>query len=344
VDRQQRGEICKNHQISKKLQQLQRAHAHVWALAQALAETLRQVLARERTQEKERVLAMALARTTEEVRTLLPAEVMVDAMPVVWQMEAQARTIRYGEVSADPKLQSIIDSIGPVHRHALVRHLWRSFRDRCWNCRNWWLIYWWLSQIVTPITRLPTELLQQIFLIIIDEVSGPPLVLMLVCKHWYTIITGIWASLKLGTTTPMDVVTKKLERNQWHLDLLIDTEADRGDFTPPEHTYEAIFATIEATSRWRSFVVETFPAHVALPEHLVNRGPQRSSDTVMRRLRTFKIKSACEMSPLLNHLLRIFGSTASEELTTVEINSANVISFLVPTYSSIFHSVTVLSL
>jgi hypothetical protein len=48
----------------------------------------------------------------------------------------------------------------------------------------------------------------------------------------------------------------------------------------------------------------------------------------MSRLRTFKIKSACEMSPLLDRLLRILGTSASGELTTVEINSANVISFL----------------
>jgi hypothetical protein len=64
----------------------------------------------------------------------------------------------------------------------------------------------------------------------------------------------------------------------------------------------------------------------------------------MSRLRTFKIKCACEASPLLDHILHILGASASEELTTVEINSANVISFLVPAYSSIFRSVTSLSL
>jgi len=48
------------------------------------------------------------------------------------------------------------------------------------------------------------------------------------------------------------------------------------------------------------------------------------------------------MSPLLEHLLRILGTTANGELTAVEINSPSVISFLAPTYPSIFHSVTVL--
>jgi len=168
---------------------------------------------------------------------------------------------------------------------------------------------------------------------------------MLVRKHWYAIVTGIWASLKLGTTTLKDAVTTKLERQHRFLDVLVDTEIDRGHFTPAEGAYQAIFATIEATSRWRSFVVETFPAQDDLPEDLVSRGLQRYSDPVMDRLRTFNtIKCPCEMSPLLEHLLRILGTAANGELTAVEINSPSVILFLAPTYPCIFHSVTVLCL
>ena len=48
---------------------------------------------------------------------------------------------------------------------------------------------WWLIQIITPITRLPSELLQQILLIITDKANGSPLVLMRVCKHWYALVT-----------------------------------------------------------------------------------------------------------------------------------------------------------
>jgi hypothetical protein len=112
-------------------------------------------------------------------------------------------------------------------------------------------------------------------------------------------------------------------------------------FTP---AYQAIFAAMQATSRWRTLVLETFPAQADLPEDLVNRGLQQCADHDMSRLRTLTIKCACEMSPLLDRLLRILGNTASRELTTVTINSSIVISFLVPTYSSIFRSVTVLSL
>jgi hypothetical protein len=63
-----------------------------------------------------------------------------------------------------------------------------------WLCRQ--RDHWWLIQIITPITRLPPELLQQILLLVIDDVGGSPLELMRVCKLWYSVVSGIWASLK----------------------------------------------------------------------------------------------------------------------------------------------------
>jgi len=167
---------------------------------------------------------------------------------------------------------------------------------------------------------------------------------MQVCRFWYTIVTGIWASLKLGTRTPKQAITSKLERNQWLLDVVVDTEVDRSDFTQLEDAYKAVFAAIEASPRWRTFVVDTLPAQTDLLEHLVNRGLQRCSNTVMNRLRTFRINRVCEMSPLLDRILRILGTSASGELMTVEINLANVISFLAPTYPSMFQSIKVLCL
>ena len=242
------------------------------------------------------------------------------------------RMVTYSEVLADSELINIIHSFDSHLRRGLTRLLWHRLR------------HWWLIQIIAPIARLPQELIHQILLTIIDNASDSHLVLMRVSKRWYTIVTGIWASLKLGTTTPKDVVTRKLERAPWGLDVVIDTELDRGHFTQPEGAYQSIFAAIEATSRWRSLVVESLPPQADLPEHLVNSSLQQCSDAQMSRLRAFSIKCPCEMSPLLERLLCILGATASGELTTMEIHSPSVISLLTPTYPSIFHSIKVLSL
>jgi len=295
---------------------------------------LRPVALQVRAEARARAEAWAHAHAQVGPQALAQAEALAQALGA-GEWPVKAHTFTYADVLADSKLKDIIYSIEPDHRHTLARHLYRSRTTQK---------YWWLIQIITPITRLPPELLQQILLFIIDEASGSPLTLVLVCKQWNAIITGIWASLNLGTTTPKDAVATKLERNQWFLDVVIDTEIDRGHSTPSEDAYQAIFAAIEATERWRSFVVETFPPQADVPEHLVNSGLQRCSGAAMNRIRTFRFKSPCEMSPLLDRILRILGKSASRELTTVEINSPSVISFLAPTYSTIFHSVKVLSL
>jgi len=307
-----------------------KAHAEVrapWAPAESLVRALAQA----------RVGVMDQAGLSlEQTIELLPEAQngwWIQFLPPEPMLPHPSHRLTYDEVLADLKIKDILDSIIPQYRHELTHNLWRHSE------------HFWLIQIITPVTRLPPELLQQIFSTIInDDTSGPPLILMLVCKYWYTTVTGIWASLKLGTSTPRDAVANKLERNPWLLDIVVDTEIDRYYYSPSKAAYEAIFAAVEATSRWRSLVVETFPRQADLPEHLVDRGLQRYSNATMSRLRSFKIKRACEISPLLERLLRILGTTASPELSTMEINSANVIMFLVPTYSLIFRSVKVLFL
>ena len=247
------------------------------------------------------------------------------------EARTHARGERVPDGLADP--ETIAEILAFLNRSGLTRRFW----DDSHEMRN---EYSCIIQLITPITRLPIELLHQIFLAIIEETSDPPLALMVVCKQWHDIVTSIWSSLDLGTTTPIDAVA-----NQRLLDIVVDTDSDRGDSTPSGSSFGAIFAAIEATPRWRSFVVKSFPAQADLPEdRRVDRLLQRCSNATMSRFTTFKIKSTCETSPLLNGLLHILGTTAGPALTTVEIKSPNVISFLAPTYSSFFHSVKVLSL
>jgi len=139
--------------------------------------------------------AEALARALAQARAGLVDKIppLVDEIPLlVWLAEqrltpslpqaVQSHPPTYAEeVLADLKIKDILDSIKPKCRQELARHLWGHSK------------HWWLIQIVTPVTRLPLELLQSILYPIINEASGPPLMLMLVCKHWYTAVTGIWA-------------------------------------------------------------------------------------------------------------------------------------------------------
>ena len=308
------------------------ALAQAQAQVQAEVQTLALELELERAQERDQAaLALALERAQAQEWALAQARARALVLVQTRALVQTERMFTYGEALADSELIDIIYSFEPELCHRLARDIWHQSR------------HWWLIQIIAPITRLPQELLHQILLIIINNASDSPLVLMRVSKYWYTIVTGIWASLKLGTTTPRDTVTRILQRAQWLLDVVVDTELDR-DLTPFQGAYQAIFAAMEATSRWRRLLVESLPTQADLPEYLVTSGLQKYSDAEMTRLRTFIIKCPCEMSPLLERLLRILGTTASRELTIMEIHSPSVISFLAPTYPSIFHSIKVLSL
>jgi len=143
-------------------------------------------------------------------------------------------------IFADSSIMEIINSFGSSERSDLASVLWLDSPQTKHD-------YSWLFYIITPVTRLPLELLQQILLIVIDEVSDPPSALMHVCKHWHVVVTGIWASLKLGPRTTKDDVIRRLERNQSVLDIFVDTEMDRGDISPSD---EAIFTVVEAAARW----------------------------------------------------------------------------------------------
>ena len=282
--------------------------------------------------------------TETETETLAEAEargeVEIEALALAgawgWA-RSRARTQGEKAPSALVDLGKIRLILSSLNHSGVAHRLWYRSLDRKDEYSS-------IIHFIAPITRLPLELLQQIFLIIIDEGSGSPLGLILVCKHWRAIVTRMWASLNLGTRTPIDTVTSKLERSQWLLDVVVDTDTDRGDFTPSDGTFEAIFAAIKFSARWRSLVVKSFPGQADLPEDIVNHRLQQCSNTTMARFTTLKIASACEPSPLLHGLLRILGTAASSELTMVEINSPNVISFLAPAYPSLFHSIKVLSL
>ena len=171
-----------------------------WALGQARA------LAEDRELAKDQAgpLARALERVLEQALERARGEPL--AKILTWAETRPPFTYAYSQMLADSKLKDIIYCIEPEHRHGIAREL---SQDPFALQEVWWLI-----QIITPINRLPPELFRRILLILIDNSSHSPLRLLLVCKRWYTIVTGIWVSLRLGTTTSKGAVEKNLEKDQ----------------------------------------------------------------------------------------------------------------------------------
>src|SRR5258706_3978193 len=152
-------------QMQMQTQAWARADALAHALAQAQLEQAQVVVEAGARGWQAPALVQILADA--ETQALALAEARANA-----ETQMKADPVTYSEVLADPKLKKIIYSM-KQHHHDLVRDLWRHSQ------------YWWLIQTIGPITRLPRELLHQILLIIIDNDSDAPFVLMRVSKHWY---------------------------------------------------------------------------------------------------------------------------------------------------------------
>src|SRR5258706_6247158 len=91
-----------------------------------------------------------------------------------------------------------------------LRHQYRQVRD-----------------FITPIHRLPIEILTEEFTIDFEN-DQSPIRLMLVCLDWYLIVDGmasIWQSLKLGTWTAPASADPSFQKGSW-IDVVIHTEED----------------------------------------------------------------------------------------------------------------------
>ena len=103
--------------------------------------------------------AKALVRVLRQVEGLMPVLAPAEELEQEYTNTSATYTFRYDEFLADSKLRNILYSIHPDHRQSFAREL--SLRSSTLH------EYWWFIQISTPITRIPTELLQQILFIII---------------------------------------------------------------------------------------------------------------------------------------------------------------------------------
>ena len=167
--------------VEVKVRQLESwAWADVWTRAEAGA--------KEQLEERLQARLQAQERAKAEVEEKAHIEALALAGAWGWA-RAEARKRGESVPSAVADSSKIRDILSDLHRYGVVYQLWHHSPKRRdeYSC---------IVDVIAPITRLPFELLRQIFLITIDEAIPPP-VLMLVCKHWHAIVTSTWASLKL---------------------------------------------------------------------------------------------------------------------------------------------------
>jgi hypothetical protein len=197
------------------------------------------------------------------------------------------------------------------------------------------------QRLVTPIHRLPVEILTEIFQLVLT--SGQPLSgLMPVCRKWHGVISEmayVWPICKfvLETWTELGPAPRKA----WRLDVIIDTDGNAGTRDPSRDSYDekysALINAATHASRWRSLTVNSLPKGDQSGD-LSSRG---LFTTPMNRLEHLKLSLQSESSPFFNHLLQNIASAAATTLEVLEANSVRALQYLIQSPSlSLFHSLT----
>ena len=198
---------------------------------------------------------------------------------------------------------------------------------------------------VTPVHRVPVEILMEIFHIVFDE-HPSPVGLMLVCHRWYNVIqaiSGLQVPVELRTWTAPDIVTRAASgMGRRLLNITIDTEQDRELEAPSVGRYSAFAKAAESTSQWRSLTVQSLPRGQQLGDPALQKILSMDIPP-MSQLEELEITSQVDPSPLVDRLLQIISATAMECLTTIETGSLYAIRCLLQTPSPhTFRSLTTL--
>jgi hypothetical protein len=191
---------------------------------------------------------------------------------------------------------------------------------------------------VTPIHRLPAEIMVEIFYIAL-EVDQPRGGLIQACRRWRSIIEGmssLWASLDLGAGSTPESVHRWLSRAGTH-PLAVKIDIDKGRSTA-ERLQSSLAMAGNKASRWQTLTIASLPQHE--PDAQSNHALLSMQIQPMRQLRHLNITEP-ELSPLLRALLQNISTAAVGELMSMKVYSFDAVQYLLqPAHSSIWRSLT----
>ena len=191
---------------------------------------------------------------------------------------------------------------------------------------------------VTPIYRLPAEIMMEIFQIALDvgQLRGG---LMLVCWLWCNTIEGmasVWSSLDLGAATTPEHVRHLLAR-AGTLPLAVRIDVDKAISTA-ERLQPSLAMAGSKASQWQTLIIASLPQDEPVAQS--NHALPSIQLQPMKQLRHLNITEPV-FSPLLRSLLQNVATAAVGKLTLMEIHSFPAVQYLLqPTHSSIYCSLT----
>jgi len=183
---------------------------------------------------------------------------------------------------------------------------------------------------------IPVEILSEIFLLVVQDLSRYREHLMLVCRRWRAIMLttpGIHSRLTIRRATQNEVVQAFVQGTKTHLDVRVDMsdETDDSDFNP-ENFLACFTAAAQAASRWTSL-------NLISPPPLGECTDLRIWHPLVH-LESFKV--ARGFGGFLESLMTAIRRSAAN-LTSIEVEDSVAVLYLVqPAGVHITHSLTTL--
>ena len=197
---------------------------------------------------------------------------------------------------------------------------------------------------LAPISRLPAEILTEIFLQSIHGHAQSPLDLIHVCRLWRSVVLGmprIWSTIHLSTWTKPSKMGFILEQTRTILlDVEINTCTSALKVVDRDRAmrYASLEMAAKEAKRWRTLTINGFPHKTDIDACSSRVKPAFTFNGPMDALQSFKIKTICENSDVLDQLLDVVGSSSHDKLTDMELSSPNAIHYLAqPRFAAIFH-------
>jgi len=167
------------------------------------------------------------------------------------------------------------------------------------------------TSVLAPIWRLPVGILAEVFSLSIHSHAQSPLQLMLVCRSWRSVILGMlhWSTIHLSTSTNQPSNTGSTAEQTKAIPLDVDINACTGALKVVDGGEVMRSARLEMVAkevkRWRTLAITSFPHKPDIDACPSRVKPAFTFNGPMDGLQSFKIKSTCENSALLDQLLAL---------------------------------------
>ena len=200
-----------------------------------------------------------------------------------------------------------------------------------------------LAELITPIQRLPVELLIFTFSFIPGGENEKFGTLLQTCRRWRDIIYSIWGPLRLTTWTSVDRVKTILDRDHGTLSVTIDPSTDASDVPLDSPMYAGLaLALSTSTSRWRTLKILSLPDPQQADHFFGEHSQVRSILPLnLNQLRSLSILLHHDPSPFLDLLLPSISPMTSVQLTNMHLCSSQaILYFTQPHCTHVFNSLT----